>query len=161
MHMTDAPFRAFLRSDGAGECTFRFSCAHGVGVLGLKAAERAEPAPQEVREEGGVTIDGLRAGRFVHVLETGERRNYALTRLSPPAASDGWTELEIHEEYGFRYLVSAALDAAADAPVEAATDGEASALRRRIRSLEEELAAARERERKLRAELDLRASDEA
>jgi hypothetical protein len=51
-------------------------------------------------------MERLRTGRFVHVLPTGQRHTYALSRLPPSLPPTGeWQELTAITEFGFRYLI--------------------------------------------------------
>jgi len=104
------PFQVFARRDsnGAG-LVIRFECKEGMGILGIRQMGRKDPTPSAVYEEENIEPSALRAGRFVHVLGTGQRLSYALSRISPEVAaelpSDSWTALRPQTEYGFRYLV--------------------------------------------------------
>jgi hypothetical protein len=144
-------FRAFIRSDGPGCCTFRFMCERGGGSLGLRLPGREDPAPVEVDQVERVPLAALRAGRFVHVQANGTRRSYSLAQLAAPG--EVWVELEATVQLGFRGLVnssrvseSSRLPAGLSVPQPA---DEASLLRRRVTDLEDALAAAREREAEL------------
>ncbi|MEM6930717.1 MAG: hypothetical protein AAF602_27535 [Myxococcota bacterium] len=104
------PFQVFARRDGSGAgLVIRFECKEGMGILGIRKMGRKDPTPSAVYEEEDIEPSALRAGRFVHVLGTGQRQSYALSRISPEVASrlpaDSWTELKPQTEYGFRYLV--------------------------------------------------------
>ncbi|MEQ1505940.1 MAG: hypothetical protein ABMB14_27135 [Myxococcota bacterium] len=106
------PFRVFARreSTGANALVIRFECKEGMGVLGLRKSGRSDPAPSAAYEEEEIDPASLRAGRFVHVLPSGQRQSYALSRISADVAgrlpTDRWVELKPHTEYGFRYLVA-------------------------------------------------------
>jgi hypothetical protein len=106
------PFQLFARREGSGADTLvlKFECKDGMGVLGIRKVGRTDPPPAVVYEESDIDAASLRAGRFVHVLSTGQRQSYALSRISPEFAArlpaDRWVELKPHTEYGFRYLVA-------------------------------------------------------
>jgi hypothetical protein len=104
------PFQVYARRDSNGTgLVIRFECKEGMGILGIRKMGRRDPTPSAVYEEEDIEPSALRAGRFVHVLGTGQRQSYALSRISPEVASrlpaDSWTELRPQTEYGFRYLV--------------------------------------------------------
>jgi len=112
-HVSDGvPFKVFARREGNGSdsLVFRFECSEGMGVLGLRKVGRPDPPPSPAYEEQDIEPDSLRAGRFVHVLPSGQRQSYALSRLAAETAarlpSDRWVSLEPHTEYGFRYLLA-------------------------------------------------------
>jgi len=54
-------------------------------------------------------VDHLRAGRFVHVVSSGARQSFALSRVTEELVqkieADEWVTLDAITEYGFRYLV--------------------------------------------------------
>ena len=105
------PFRVYTRRNNAGGALIiRFECKEGMGVLGIRKSGRTDPAPSVAYEEEDIDPTSLRAGRFVHVLPSGQRQSYALSRISAEVAvrlpSDRWVELKPHTEYGFRYLVA-------------------------------------------------------
>lgn len=113
------PFQVFARRDASGvNLVIRFECKEGMGILGIRKVGREDPSPSAVYEEKDIEPGSLRAGRFVHVLNTGQRQSYALSRISSEVAgrlpTDAWVELKPQTEYGFRYLV---------APQEALIDG--------------------------------------
>src|SRR5689334_12025407 len=104
------PFKLFARRDSIGSSLMiRFECKEGMGVLGIRKSGRSDPAPVAAYEEEDIDPASLRAGRFVHVLLSGQRQSYALSRISAEVAqrvpSDRWVELKPVTEYGFRYLV--------------------------------------------------------
>jgi hypothetical protein len=105
-------FEVFARRESAddGHLVIRFECKDGMGVLGIRKIGRTDPAPSTVYQEADIDAESLRAGRFVHVMGSGQRQSYALSRLSPEIAArlpfDAWVELQPHTEYGFRYLVA-------------------------------------------------------
>ncbi|MEN0061618.1 MAG: hypothetical protein AAGA48_05675 [Myxococcota bacterium] len=104
------PFQVFARRDSNGPgLVIRFECKEGMGILGIRKMGRKDPTPSAVYEEEDIEPSALRAGRFVHVLGTGQRQSYALSRISPDIVAklpaDSWTELKPQTEYGFRYLV--------------------------------------------------------
>jgi hypothetical protein len=112
-HVSDGvPFKVFARREGNGSdsLVFRFECSEGMGVLGLRKVGRPDPPPSPAYEEQDIEPDSLRAGRFVHVLPSGQRQSYALSRLAAEIAarlpSDRWVSLGPHTEYGFRYLLA-------------------------------------------------------
>jgi hypothetical protein len=106
------PFQVFARREGGGSenLVLKFECRDGMGVLGIRKVGRTDPPPSVVYEESDIEAGSLRAGRFVHVLGSGQRQSYALSRISPEFAarlpSDRWVDLKPHTEYGFRYLVA-------------------------------------------------------
>lgn len=105
------PFKVFARRESVGSgLVIRFECKEGMGVLGIRKSGRSDPAPVAAYEEEEIEPASLRAGRFVHVLPSGQRQSYALSRLSAEVAgrmpTDRWVELKPHTEYGFRYLVA-------------------------------------------------------
>jgi hypothetical protein len=85
----------------------RFEMLEGYGELIVGDDRMAAPAAAgEVPE---VTGDQLRAGRFVHVLSSGKRRqSYSLSRLDDDRIQrlddSRWTELVTTTEFGLRYL---------------------------------------------------------
>lgn len=105
------PFDVFVRQEASDDVrlVIKFECKEGMGVLGIRKVDRVDPAPSAVYQEADVDPESLRAGRFVHVLGSGQRQSYALSRLTPEIAgrlpTDAWVELQPHTEYGFRYLV--------------------------------------------------------
>lgn len=112
-HVADGePFRVFTRRETGGgpALVIRFECKEGMGVLGIRKTGRTDPPPAVAAEEEEIDPVSLRAGRFVHVLPSGQRQSYALSRLSADVAqrlpNDRWVELRPHTEYGFRYLVA-------------------------------------------------------
>lgn len=117
------PFTVSVRRDSpdGSSIEVRFECKDGMGVLGIRAPGRTDPAPSSIYREADIDPDGLKVGRFIHVLANGQRQSYALSRLgreiAAKLADDAWVELEPLVEYGFRYLVvpDAAL-AASSAP---------------------------------------------
>ncbi|MCA9491723.1 MAG: hypothetical protein KC621_17450, partial [Myxococcales bacterium] len=106
------PFNVFARREGAGSeaLVLKFECKDGMGILGIRKAGRSDPPPSTAYEESDIEPGSLRAGRFVHVLGSGQRQSYALSRISTEVAArlpaDRWVELRPHTEYGFRYLVA-------------------------------------------------------
>ncbi|MEZ4237521.1 MAG: hypothetical protein R3F59_15520 [Myxococcota bacterium] len=109
------PFKVFTRRGSVGDAlVIRFECKEGMGVLGIRKGGRTEPSPAVAYEEEDIDPASLRAGRFVHVLPSGQRQSYALSRISSDVAgrlpSDRWVELKPHTEYGFRYLVAPEAD---------------------------------------------------
>lgn len=108
----DTPFQIWLmREPGSeGSVGLRFQVDSGQGVLGLRAPGRVDPLPARSGEERTVPASALQASRFIHLTESGQRRNnYAFSRISPEMVRDlppnSWAELEVVAEYGFRYLV--------------------------------------------------------
>ncbi len=123
------PFQIFARRDNGGTyLVIRFECKEGMGILGIRKVGREDPPPSAVYEEKDIDPGSLRAGRFVHVLNTGQRQSYALSRLSSEVAgrlpTDAWVELKPQTEYGFRYLVAPeeALLPGGTAPAEVAVE---------------------------------------
>jgi hypothetical protein len=106
------PFQVFARREGNGSdaLVFKFECSEGMGILGLRKVGRPDPPPSPAYEEQDIQPESLRAGRFVHVLPSGQRQSYALSRLAAETAArmpaDRWVSLEPHTEYGFRYLLA-------------------------------------------------------
>src|SRR5688572_7173446 len=115
-----APFQVFARREGdsSNALIFRFECSEGMGVLGLRKVGRPDPPPSPAYEEQDIEPASLRAGRFVHVLPSGQRQSYALSRLGEDTAArlphDRWVSLEPQTEYGFRYLIAPADQLEAD-----------------------------------------------
>lgn len=119
--MDGEPFQVFARRDSNGPgLVIRFECKEGMGILGIRKMGRKDPTPSAVYEEEDIEVSALRAGRFVHVLGTGQRQSYALSRISADVAAnlpaDAWTELKPQTEYGFRYLVVPGLAEATSTP---------------------------------------------
>lgn len=109
------PFQVFARRENIGAAlVIRFECREGTAFLGLRKSGRTDPAPSAAHEEEEVDPAALRAGRFVHVLPSGQRQSYALSRLTADVTgrmpTDRWVELRPHTEYGFRYLVAPEAD---------------------------------------------------
>lgn len=106
------PFVVFARREnaGTGGLVIRFECKEGMGILGIRKSGRTDPAPSAAYEEEEIEPASLRAGRFVHVLPSGQRQSYALSRISAEVTNrmpyDRWIGLKPHTEYGFRYLVA-------------------------------------------------------
>jgi hypothetical protein len=106
------PFQVSARREGSGSdsLVIRFECNEGMGILGIRKVGRTDPPPSSSYEEDDIEPDSLRAGRFVHVLGSGQRQSYALSRISPEIAArlptERWVELKPQTEYGFRYLVA-------------------------------------------------------
>ncbi|MCB9678750.1 MAG: hypothetical protein H6737_26845 [Alphaproteobacteria bacterium] len=111
IHLGDDPFRMWVRRDEGYEsaCTVRFETEHGRAVLSLRVPGREDPDPVSHYEEENIPPDALRQGRFVHVLPGGNRRSYALSRLTPDLLEklpgSRWVELEPLTEFGFRYMI--------------------------------------------------------
>ncbi len=111
MRNTVEPFRVHVRRQNHQDAVvvLRFEVKEGMGVLGLRVVGRDDPAPSIHFEEQEITPDTLRAGRFVHVLQSGQRQSYALSRVTQEISSrlpfDAWATLVPVSEYGFRYLV--------------------------------------------------------
>ncbi|MEQ1565972.1 MAG: hypothetical protein ABMA64_10075 [Myxococcota bacterium] len=109
------PFAVSVRRESVGGgLMIRFECKEGMGVLGIRKSGRSDPAPVAAYEEEEIDPASLRAGRFVHVLPSGQRQSYALSRVSAELAArvpiDRWLTLKPQTEYGFRYLVVAESD---------------------------------------------------
>ncbi|MFT7519149.1 MAG: hypothetical protein ACI9MC_001289 [Kiritimatiellia bacterium] len=85
----------------------RFEMNEGFGEMLVGPNRKASPSTgSELPEARG---DHVRAGRFVHVLASGRRRqSYALSRLDDDRLQrlpdSGWTELVPVTEFGIRYL---------------------------------------------------------
>ena len=130
------PFDVLVRQENTGEVrlVIKFECREGMGVLGIRKVDRVDPPPSAVYQEADIEPGSLKAGRFVHVLGSGQRQSYALSRLSADIAArlptDAWVELKPHSEYGFRYLVvpDEALQDAAPAAAAAAVAAAAPAV---------------------------------
>ncbi len=110
--MSEQPFAFHLRRDNPYEpvVTVRFEVLDGgMGVLGLRVPGRTDPPPSLHAEESNISVDALRAGRFVHVVSGGTRQSYALSRITKEVIEalpdDRWVALDAVTEYGFRYLV--------------------------------------------------------
>ncbi|MBX2800905.1 MAG: hypothetical protein KTR31_24705 [Myxococcales bacterium] len=104
------PFQVFARRNVNGpNLVIRFECKEGMGILGIRKSGREEPPPSSAYEEENIEPSSLRAGRFVHVLQSGQRQSYALSRISSEVAgrlpTDSWVELKPQTEFGFRYLI--------------------------------------------------------
>ena len=87
--------------------SLRFEMNEGYGELLVGDRRRASPAG--AGEVGDANGEQVRAGRFVHVLASGRRRqSYALSRLDDARLQrlpdDSWTELVPITEFGIRYL---------------------------------------------------------
>ena len=105
------PFQVYARRQSNGpNLVIRFECKEGMGILGIRKVGRQDPAPSAAYEEEEIDPASLRAGRFVHVLSSGQRQSYALSRISTEVAArlptTAWVELKPQTEYGFRYLVA-------------------------------------------------------
>ena len=106
------PFHVFARRENGQSNTLvlRFECKEGMGILGIRKSGRTDPAPSAAYEEEEIDPAALRAGRFVHLLPSGQRQSYALSRLSAEVTNrmpvDRWLELRPLTEYGFRYLIA-------------------------------------------------------
>lgn len=103
-------FEVFVRRDSSPDrLVFRFECKEGMGVLGIRKADRTDPQPSSVYQESDIDPDHLKVGRFVHVLTSGQRQSYALSRIDREVGKrlpdSAWVELEPLTEYGFRYLI--------------------------------------------------------
>lgn len=107
--MDKSDFRVLVRRQVGYEpmVAVRFEMNEGYGELYAGAARNVSPSAQG--EQTDVAGEELRAGRFVHVLSSGRRRqSYALSRLDDERilrlADDRWTELVPITEFGIRYL---------------------------------------------------------
>lgn len=107
----DLPFKVLVRPDPTSHdaLVLQFEVDEGLGLLGLRREGRPDPQPTVHYEETDISVDLMRAGRFVHVVAGGQRQSYALSRITAEIVrrlpSDRWTELRPVTEYGFRYLV--------------------------------------------------------
>ncbi len=115
------PFQVFVRRQAnSPNLVMRFECKEGMGILGIRKAGRTDPSPSAAYEEEEIEPASLRAGRFVHVLASGQRQSYALSRISGEVTThlpqDSWVELKPQTEYGFRYLVAPGAAAEDSAP---------------------------------------------
>jgi len=105
------PFRVHVRRQNHADAVIvvRFEVKEGMGILGLRKVGREDPAPSIHYEEQEISPDSLRSGRFVHVLQSGQRQSYALSRITEDVAGrlpfDAWAMLSPVSEFGFRYLV--------------------------------------------------------
>jgi hypothetical protein len=105
------PFRVHIRRQNHADpvVVLRFEVKEGMGILGLRQLGRDAPPPSVHHEEQEIDPGALRAGRFVHVLPSGQRQSYALSRLTEDIAGrlpyDAWANLSPVSEFGFRYLV--------------------------------------------------------
>lgn len=106
----DAPdFKVLIRRLPGYEplVSLRFEMNEGYGELLVGDRRRASPAG--AGDVGDANGEQVRAGRFVHVLASGRRRqSYALSRLDDARLQrlpdDRWTELVPITEFGIRYL---------------------------------------------------------
>lgn len=107
----DLPFKVLVRPDPVTHdaLVLQFEVNEGLGVLGLRKPGRVDPQPTMHYEETDISVELMRAGRFVHVIGGGQRQSYALSRITVDLVrrlpADQWTELRPVTEYGFRYLV--------------------------------------------------------
>jgi hypothetical protein len=102
------PFEVRVRRDDSQHFTVRFQVADGQGLLGLRQVGRRESEPSLRSEETELTLDQLRGARFVHILESGQRQSYAMSRIPSTldnATAASWLALKAITEFGFRYLV--------------------------------------------------------
>ena len=111
MFMTgEDPFKFWIRMDqGHQTCGIRYEMQVGRAVLSLPVQSREEPTPVSHYEELDIPADLMRAGRFLQVLPSGNRRSYGLSALTAEAVgrleANRWFELEPITEQGFRYLI--------------------------------------------------------
>jgi len=136
MRSATDPFRVHIRRQNHADSVvvLRFEVSEGMGILGLRQLGRDAPPPSIHHEEQEIEPSALRAGRFVHVLPSGQRQSYALSRLTEEVAGrlpyDAWATLSPVSEFGFRYLVvdeSTLLQAAGKATVVASNPPKAQA----------------------------------
>lgn len=107
--MDQQDFRVIIRRlpGGLPLVTLRFEMKEGYGELIVGGDRKASPsAAGEIAEATG---EQLRAGRFVHVLASGQRRqSYSLSRIDDNRiqrlSDNKWTELQSFTEFGLRYL---------------------------------------------------------
>jgi len=111
MRPASDPFRVHIRRQNHADSVvvLRFEVKEGMGILGLRQMGRDASPPSVHHEEQEIDPGVLRAGRFVHVLPSGQRQSYALSRLTEDIAGrlpyDAWANLSPVSEFGFRYLV--------------------------------------------------------
>jgi hypothetical protein len=111
IHLGDDPFKVWVRREPGYEpgCSVRFEAEHGQAVLSLRVPGREDSAPVSHYEEEHIDAEAMRQGRFVHVLPGGNRRSYALSRLTveilQKLPENRYVQLEPLTEFGFRYLV--------------------------------------------------------
>ena len=103
-------FKFWIRMDqGHQTCGIRYEMQVGRAVLSLPVQSREEPTPVSHYEELDIPADLMRAGRFLQVLPSGNRRSYGLSALTAEAVgrleANRWFELEPITEQGFRYLI--------------------------------------------------------
>ncbi|MEZ4319634.1 MAG: hypothetical protein R3F61_19115 [Myxococcota bacterium] len=126
IHLGDDPFRMWIRREDGYEvlCSVRFEAEHGRAQLSLRIQGREDPDPVSHYEEDNIPAEAVRQGRFVHVLPGGNRRSYALSRLTQEMIEQlpggRWVELEPLTEFGFRYIIFPKDLALADASATAA-----------------------------------------
>lgn len=87
--------------------SLRYEVHEGHGELIVGEAHKASASPSG--EVGEVTGEQVRAGRFVHVLASGRRRqSYSLSHLDDDRIlrldDQRWTELDSVTEFGLRFL---------------------------------------------------------
>lgn len=104
------PFKFWVRMDqGHQTCGIRYEMQVGRAVLSLPLQSREDPAPVSHYEELDIPAEVMRAGRFLQVLPSGNRRSYGLSSLTAEAVgrleANRWVELEPISEQGFRYLI--------------------------------------------------------
>ncbi len=111
IHLGDDPFKMWVRRQAGYEptCSVRFEAEHGQAVLSLRVQGREDAAPVSHYEEENIDAEALRQGRFIHVLPGGNRRSYALSRLTVEVLQklpeNRYVQLDPLTEFGFRYLV--------------------------------------------------------
>lgn len=115
--MDKSDFKVMLRRVPGYEpsVSIRFEMSEGFGEL--LVGDKRHASPSAIGEVTEVTGEVLRAGRFVHVLSSGRRRqSYALSRIDDERlqrlSDDRWTELSPLTEFGIRYLELPALEPA-------------------------------------------------
>jgi len=102
------PFSVYVRKNRAAPgLEIRFLVNDGTAILRLRGGRTEESVVRF--EVDGVPIDALRAGRFVHVLQSGARQTYSLARV-PSDLEDHldvgeWHPLLPQVDAGFRYLL--------------------------------------------------------
>jgi len=111
MRSATDPFRVHIRRQNHADSVvvLRFEVNEGMGILGLRQLGRDAPPPSAHHEEQEIEPGVLRAGRFVHVLPSGQRQSYALSRLTEEITErlpyDAWASLAPVSEFGFRYPI--------------------------------------------------------
>ncbi len=105
-------FQLLVRRDPGYELrvSVKFTVNEGGGIISIPQRGSPDAAPSQSYEEGDISADALRGGRFIHLLpESGKRQSYALSRLTTDKLArlpdNDWTPLDATTEFGFRYAV--------------------------------------------------------